>query len=489
MAQITRQAKKHVVVVGAGIAGLSCAFKLRESDAYKEDLITVTVLEAGCRAGGIIETTGYEGCVLESGPDSFITNTPYMVQLAERLGIGGRIIPTEQTNRGAMVLSNGRLVKLPEGFSLLAPTKILPFLESPIMSWPGKMRVMLEPFLPVRTASGDESLADFVRRRFGRELLARIAQPMVGGIYVGDAEKLSASMTAERFVALEQSSGSVIGGLMKKIGTASSAESSAHGVRYGLFCSFDQGMGVLTDTLLENLEGVDIRLSTPVLAVERDRAGWQVKLTEGQIQADHVVLALPARKSAGLLQASAPQLANHLAQIEAASSVVVNFILAKKDIPVKFDAFGLVVPEVEMKKLGLNIIALAFASNKFAGRAPEDKVVVRAFLGGSKHSAILAKDDDELTRLALRDIRQLLGYQPRAVPQYSRVHRWSEAMPQFLVGHRDLLAQIDQSLGQLPGLALAGASYRGVGLPECVHSGELSAEKILTAFTGSQLVV
>jgi oxygen-dependent protoporphyrinogen oxidase len=513
-----QSSKKHVVVIGAGIAGLSCAFRLRESSAFKDGLLTITVLEANDRAGGIIETGSEDGCLLESGPDSFITNKPYMVQLAKDLGIGDQIIGTEQSHRGAMVVSNGQLVKLPEGFNLLAPTKILPFLESPIMSWPGKMRVLMEPFLPVRSGKSDESLANFVRRRFGHELLTKIAQPMVGGIYVGDAEKLSASMTAERFVALEQTAGSVIGGLMRQASAAGSSTTGSttgsaagspfgnvdSGVRYGLFCTFARGMSFVVDTLMQKLEGVDVRLSTTVLGLSRpaaygessslaDKAGkeageskWRVKLSHDEIVADQLVLAIPARQAALLLGENAPTLAGYLAQIEAASSVVVNLVLDKTDISSELDAFGVVVPDVEMKKLGLSVIALSFASNKFKDRAPDGKMVVRAFLGGSKNSAVLEKRDDELKATVVKDLRKLIGYLPSATPLYARVCRWPKSMPQFQVGHRDLLTKIDAAVAHHEGLSLAGASYRGVGLPECVHSGELCAEKILRAFTESQ---
>ncbi|MBS1993862.1 MAG: protoporphyrinogen oxidase [Cyanobacteria bacterium SZAS LIN-3] len=517
MATSSKDHKKQVVIVGAGISGLSCAFKLSESAAFKEGLISVTVLEASTRPGGIIDTSYEQGCVVESGPDSFITNKPYMTSLANRLGIGEHVIPTQEESRGAMVVSGGRLLRLPEGFSLLAPTKILPFMESPILSLSGKLRALAEILVPVRGGNADESLADFVRRRFGRELFERIAQPMVAGIYVGDAEKLSASMTAERFVQLEKSTGSVIGGLVK--GTAGGAASeggdgdadsgrcdigqSDAGVRYGLFCSFDSGMKLVIDTLMTRLAqaGIDVRLSTPVDAVSRSQesARWLVSARQAgadsaeapleTLEADELVLALPARQSAALLQSSAPDLASTLDCIEAASSAVVNLIVDKADIGVELDAFGVVVPEIEVKKLGLSILAIAFASKKFRGRAPEGKMILRAFLGGSKNNDLLSRSDDELCRLVRHDLAKLIKLDPDSTPSYMRLHRWPNAMPQFHVGHRDLLARIDEQVAARSGLRLAGASYRGVGLPECVHSGEVSAEKILLAFTERQLVV
>jgi len=511
--------KKAVVIIGGGISGLTCAFRLQQSDCFKNGDMTITLLEASARLGGIIETLEIDDCFVESGPDSFITNKPYMLDLAARLDLSDEIIGTQEKGRGAMIVSNGRLLKLPDGFTLIAPTKILPFLESPVMSWSGKLRVMMEPFLPVRSlrrlssssacsssssssssssnyaaAGDDESLADFVRRRFGKEMLERIAQPMVGGIYVGDAEKLSAAMTAERFVALEQSSGSVIGGLIKN---ASTADSAAGGVRYALFCSFKKGMGELVQKLSEKLSQINIRLLSPVRLVTRQEDGsWLVTTSnekvggkEEQLEAHQLVIALPAKESGRLLQDSAPDLAQHLGLIEAASSAVVNFIFKRDDFLAPAESFGLVVPEIEMKKLGLSIIALAFASNKFKGRAPQDKMVIRAFLGGMKGLSVLEKNDQELTALALADIAQLIGLKVGAAPSYTRVHRWPGAMPQYFVGHKNLLTKIDAALAKYPGLSLAGASYRGVGLPECVNGGNLCAEKIVQEFTERQLVV
>ena len=499
--------KKHIVIVGAGISGLCCAYRLSESNAFKAGLLEITVLEGSERAGGIIETVEAAGCLLESGPDSFITNKPYMLDLSERLGIAGDIVSTQTRNRGAMVVSRGRLVKIPDGFALMAPTKILPFLESPILSWGGKMRALIEPFIAVRDSKKqDETLADFVRRRFGKELLDKIAQPMIGGIYVGDAEKLSAAMTAERFFNLETSAGSVIGGLLSQARRAAMVEPEAadqadRGVRYGLFCSYRKGMSYLVETLQEALEspfnrslGINFKLNSAVLEINRetnkgDQKHWLVRLANQTIIADQLVLALPAVLSAALLEPTLPVLAAHLKHIEAASSVVVNFVVGRGDINATIDAFGVVVPEVEMVKNNLNVLALSFASNKFEGRSPDEKLVVRAFMGGSKRPVLLNKSDDQLIAMAQADLVKLLGYAKEARPEYVRVCRWPQSMPQFAVGHKRLLQEIALCLQDQPDLQLAGASYRGVGLPECVHSGELCAEKILEMLNERQLVV
>ncbi|MBU6453236.1 MAG: protoporphyrinogen oxidase [Cyanobacteria bacterium REEB67] len=517
--------RTHIVIVGAGVTGLTCAFDLIESEAFKSGVLKVTVLEGSGRAGGIIETTAEQGALIESGPDSFITTRPYMRNLAERLGLSDRIIPTNVEGRGAMVVSGGKLVKLPEGFAMLAPGKILPFLESPIISLAGKLRVLSEPFLPVRASTEDESLADFVRRRFGAELLEKIAQPMVGGIYVGDAEKLSAAMAAERFVELEQNAGSVIGGLLSQARQQAQDQAQAHskissddggdpvasqpgvnasasaGVRYGMFCSFDGGMGILVEALVARLRSasatgnLDFRLSAPVAEITRaeDKGGqsYSIQLADQVLSADHVVLAVPAGRAAAILSSSSSsssssrlnELAAELAKIEAASSLVVNFLVNKSDIALevagKLDAFGVVIPEVEMHRCKLNSIAVAFASKKFKGRAPGDKLILRVFLGGVKQPEILARPDAELIDMALADLVKLVGLDQSARPLYARVCRWPQSMPQYYVGHKKLLARIDSLASGIDGLHLAGASYRGVGLPECVHSGDVCADKIL----------
>jgi oxygen-dependent protoporphyrinogen oxidase len=492
---ITSDRAVRVVIVGGGLSGLACAFKLAQSNAYKDGGIKITLLEASDRVGGIIKTNNLDDCLIECGPDSFITNKPYLLNLASALGLSDQIIATNEKGRGAMVVSRGKLCKLPEGFNLVAPSLILPFLESPILSIAGRLRALAEPFVPVRlkasgpVKSGDESLASFVRRRFGRELYERIAQPMVGGIYVGDGDKLSAAMTVERFVALEQNQGSVIGGLISQARASKAGdettENSQSGVRYGLFCSFKEGMQTLPDRLCQRLieSGIEIVYGAKVQRVSPVSGSWKVfghNPDHFELDADRLVLALPAGRAAALLPEDAllPKL---LAGIDAASSVGVGLIFDKADLPSfdGIDAFGVVIPEVEQLKHKLNALAISFASKKFVGRAPDKKVVLRVFLGGAKNAGLNDLDDQALVDMALSDLQKLLSLAPSKRPGQSIVSKWPAAMPQFYVGHKDLLAQIDEALLEFDGLGLAGASYRGVGLPECVNSGEICAESIL----------
>jgi oxygen-dependent protoporphyrinogen oxidase len=414
----------------------------------------------------------------------FITNRPYMLDLAYELGLEGNIIGVNKELAGAMVLSNGRLVKIPAGFVMLAPSKIMPFLESPVLSPFGKLRALMELALPAKLGSEDESLADFVRRRFGGEFLAKLAQPMVAGVYVGDAEKLSARAVAERFVEMERTEGSVIKALLKSGGSQDS------GARYGLFASFDKGLSLLIERLAEVLagRGVKLRTDTRLTAIERRDSRIELSFADGnKLSCDHLVLATPAKESGRLLKGLHQNLSAKLSTIESASSAVVNFIFDHSQLGIEVPAFGAVFPAVEQAKMGLTLVAMSFASNKFAGRAPAGKLVLRAFAGGVGQEKTVCRTDLELTQLALADLRKLLRI--KGDPSYVGVNRWMDSMPQYNLGHLRLVWEIGKLEAEIPGIYLGGASFSGVGLPDCVNSGNLCAEKILSSLQVAQLSV
>lgn len=478
-----------VVIVGAGLSGLVCAYKLSNSEACRSGQLLVEVVDGLPRAGGVIESLKVGDCLIESGPDSFITNKPYMLELCDELGIRDRVVPVNKKNRGAMVVHRGKLVPLPEGFIMLAPSLIAPFAASPILSIPGKIRAMLDLVLPARESKEEESLASFVRRRFGAEVLEKLAQPMVAGVYVGDAEKLSAEFVAERFVAMERTAGSVIRGLMAEREKASASETS--GARYGLFASFDGGLQVVVDSLLKAMGPVNFRFGEKVQSVSPSKTastkpGFDVKLSSGTISCDKLVLTAPASVCSHLVKESMPELALPLGMIKAASSAVINFVFEKNQISHALNAFGAVIPEGEVARNNLTIIAFALASLKYP-RCPENKIIIRAFTGGVKGEKFLALSDDELIVRSLRDLNLLLGI--KGEPSHKAVHRWPVSMPQFDVGHRAVLSQIDEALAGRPNLYLAGNSYRGVGLPDCVNSGCQSAQKVLAELKLAQLSV
>jgi oxygen-dependent protoporphyrinogen oxidase len=430
----------------------------------------VTVLERGEQLGGPLRTVAREGFVMETGTDSFLTEKPWAAQLARRLGLESELIPTRAEFRKTYVVRGGRLVAIPAGFSLLAPMHMWPVLRSPLFSPWGKLRMALEPLIPQRTGAGDESLASFVTRRLGREVLDRIAQPLAGGIYTADPNELSMSATMPRFVEMERRHGSLMRGMRAAEATRAAQQQSTSGARWSLFLTLRGGVSALPDALAARLEG-SIRRGAEVASVERESDTWRITLANGsRIEADAVICAAPAYTAARLLRRIESHLADHLGYITYASAATVNLTWRAADFPRPPDAFGFVVPAIEKRK----IIAGSFSSLKFEGRAPEEFILARVFLGGVMQTDMMKLSDDEMIAAAREEFRDLLGV--AAAPGMTEVQRWPAAMPQYAVGHLDRVAKIEAVAAQIPDLFLAGAAYRGVGVPDCVHSGEIAAE-------------
>jgi protoporphyrinogen/coproporphyrinogen III oxidase len=432
--------------------------------------VEVTVLERGEQLGGPLRTVARDGFVMETGTDSFLTEKPWAAQLARRLGLESELMPTRAEFRKTYVVRSGRLVAIPAGFSLLAPLHMWPVLRSPLFSPWGKLRMALEPLIPQRTAAGDESLASFVTRRLGREVLDRIAQPLAGGIYTADPNELSMSATMPRFVEMERRDGSLMRGMRAAEATRAAQQQSTSGARWSLFLTLRGGVSALPDALAARLEG-SIRRGAEVASVERESDAWRITLANGsRIEADAVICAAPAYTAARLLRRIESHLADHLGYITYSSAATVNLTWRAADFPRPPDAFGFVVPAIEKRK----IIAGSFSSLKFAGRAPEGFILARVFLGGVMQTDMMKLSDDEMIAAAREEFRDLLGV--TAAPGMTEVQRWPAAMPQYAVGHLDRVAKIEAVAAQIPDLFLAGAAYRGVGVPDCVHSGESAAE-------------
>jgi len=449
----------RVVVVGGGVAGLAAAHRLVERGARD-----VVLLEAGDRLGGSIATERSGGFTIEAGADSFLTEKPWAAELCERLGVP--LVGTREGERRTYVVHDGRIEPLPEGFLLLAPTNLGALAVSPLFSWRGKLRMALDLVLPCAADAADESLAHFVRRRFGREALERAAEPLAGGIYTADAERLSLRATMPRFRELERKYRSVIRGLRAEAGAIKAA-----GARYSLFAAPADGMGALVEALARRLrEGV--RLRSPVGELARDGATWRLRAGGEVLAADALVLAAPARALAPLLAPLDAQLGRLLGEIEYASSATVTLAYRSADVS-GARGFGFVVPAVERHAL----IACTYASRKFPGRAPEGHELVRAFVGGALRADVLARDDGALVGVVRDELRDLVGI--TAAPELTRVHRHRLAMPQYAVGHLERVAAIEARAAALPALALAGAAYRGVGVPDCVRSGAAAADHVL----------
>ncbi len=491
---------RRIIVVGGGISGLAAAHHLCElsgqgattqPDSDGRSPIEISLLEASARLGGTLRTYRREGFLLEAGPDSFISEKPEALALAQRTGLAPHLIETRDARRRSFIARGDRLYPTPEGFQLLAPSRLWPFVTSGIFSWQGKARMSLDLLLPRRRAAGveeDESLAQFVRRRLGREALERMAQPMVGGIYTADPEHLSLRATMPRFLEMERQHRSLILAMWKAARKTSGAsgisgngraiQRATSGARYSLFLSLDGGMQMLTDTLAARLPAPTIRLNTCVesLAFNDESQQWTLRTqTSETLSADAVCLALPAYASARLLRGVDAVLADELDAIQYASTATVNLAYARTSIPHPLDGFGFVVPFIERRAT----IACSFSSVKFEGRAPEGCALLRAFVGGALQPEMFALGETEMVAAVRRDLRELLGI--NAAPLFTVVEKWSRSMAQYHVGHLARVERIRTRLSKFPTLQLSGNAYQGVGIPDCIRSGEHSAEQLISS--------
>jgi oxygen-dependent protoporphyrinogen oxidase len=475
----------RVAVIGGGISGLAAAYRLLELSAKGGTKIAVELFEAGPRLGGVIWTERIDDCLAELGADSFITNKPAAIELCQRLKVDDRLIPTDAAHRQALVLRRGKPVPIPEGFMLMAPSKIGPVLASPIFSPLGKLRLALELLVPRRKEMEDESVASFVRRRLGAEALDRLVQPLVAGIYTSDPEKLSLEATLPRFIEMERQHGSLIrAARSQRPGNNSAGNSSAtdstpreSGARYGMFASFREGLSELVAALVRQIEGTGrIYRETAIRAVRRSAdstGGWTLEAADGRSLAfDAVIVALPAPRAAELLAPVDAELGAALGAIEYASSAIVVTGHFERDVAHPLNASGLVIPAVERRQ----VLSVSFASRKFAGRAPAGQVVLRTFVGGALQPEFLERTDEELVRLVQSELADILGV--RGEPTFVRVSRHDRSMPQYHVGHRERVARIRTLLCGHPRLAFAGNAFDGVGVPDCVQSGETAAERV-----------
>ena len=451
---------RRIVVIGGGIAGLAAAHRLVERGG-----VDVVLAEAGDRLGGPLATEHTGGFIVEVGADSILTEKPWALDLCRRIGFAEQLVGTRESERRTSVVQRGRVEPLPEGFLLLAPTDFAALLASPLFSWRGKLRMGLDLVLPRGGASEDESVAAFVRRRLGHEALDRVAEPLLGGIYTGDAERLSLRATMPRFAELEARHRSLIRGLR------ATASAPAAGARYSLFVAPAAGMGTLVEALAKRLpEGV-VRLQAAASNIARVGDQWRLRVGTESLTVDGVVLAVPAPVAATLVSPLDSQLGRLLGSIAYASSATVTLGFRSADAR-GLAGFGFVVPRSERRAL----LACTYASRKYPHRAPEGYELVRGFMGGALRPDLLALDDRTLVETVRQELEALVGI--RAAPVLTRIHRHVGAMPQYDVGHLERVAAIEERAGALPGFSLAGAAYRGVGIPDCVRSGEAAAERL-----------
>ena len=472
----------RVAVLGAGITGLAAAYRLRELAAAHEIPLETVLFESSSRVGGALETIRTDGYVIETGADSILSEKPSAARLIKRLGLESEVIATEERFRRTYVVRRGKLMPIPDGFSLIAPTLLRPVLSSALFSPLGKLRILAEPLIPRRRQREDESLAAFVRRRLGRQVLERLAQPLAGGIYTADPAVLSVAATMPRFVEMERHYGSLVRGL-KAASRSSRTVRQTSGARWSLFISFANGIAQLTDAIVMRL-GNSVRYRAHVTGLERQepaerprRRLWRVRLEDDlSVEADAVICTVPAYAAASLLRPHNENVAGILERIEYASAATVNMAFRAIDFADAPQGFGFVVPAIERRK----IIAASFSSMKYTGRAPDGMILTRAFLGGALQQNMMALDDEELIAAASEEFAALLGV--TALPVMTHVRRWPRSMPQYAVGHLQRANTIEREIAGLPRLALAGAFLRGVGIPDCVQAGEAAAETIFSHF-------
>ncbi|MGA8432731.1 MAG: protoporphyrinogen oxidase [Candidatus Sulfotelmatobacter sp.] len=458
----------RVAIVGGGISGLSAAFALEQRRTAGQN-VDFVLFESSARLGGVLRSERVDGCVVEAGPDSFLTEKPWAADLCRALGIGDQLIGSNDVGRKTYILRAGRLVEIPEGLMFMVPTKVLPIAFSPLFSWRTKLRMAREFFRPPKAATSDESVASLVARHYGEEMVDCLADPLLSGIYGGSAADLSVRGVLPRFAEMERSHGSLSRAMLK----ARKSKPTSDGQR-PLFTSLKNGMEHLPQAIVARLPSSSLRTSTAVQAIHLDSGGWAVSSETKKEKFDAVILAVPTHTAAALVHDCAPRLSDELSAIRYTSSIVVVLgydANVRRTLP---PGFGFLVPRSE----GRRMLAATFVHNKFPHRAPDDRALLRCFFAGVNADATGQKSDTEIISVVREELRQILGL--RSAPLFTRVYRWKSAMAQYSVGHLDRLDRIEQLCRQLPGLALAGNGYRGIGIPDCVRSGTDAVNRILS---------
>jgi oxygen-dependent protoporphyrinogen oxidase len=469
-------AGRSIAVVGGGITGLAAAHRLTELAAESR----ISLLETSRRVGGVIQTEPRDGFLLERGPDMFTTGEPWAVDLCRRLGMEDELIGVNPDHRQAFVVHHGKLVPVPEGFTLMAPARVWPIVKTPLLSLRGKLRLFREYFIPPKDNGEDESLASFATRRLGREAYTHLVQPLISGIYTADPEKLSMAAALPQFVEMERQYGGVAKALRR--GASKKEDRGSSGARYNRFVAPPKGMEDLVQRLGQRLPRDAVWLGVRVQSLSRAQNGqWRLRVIEGdsprEATFDGVIVAAPAYVAAELVRTVDGTLAEQLAAIPYAGAAIAIVAFRREQIAHPLNGFGCVAPLVENR----NLLSVSFSSVKFPGRAPEGNVLFRVFVGGACQPHLVELPDEEIARLVQDELRELLGVQ--GAPQFCEIVRWRRTMPQYHVGHMDRVRAIEDRVAALPGLELAGNAYRGVGIPFCIRSGESAAQRLVEALT------
>lgn len=468
---------KKVVIVGGGITGLTSAYYLQEAAKKAGLALDYVLVEKSDQLGGKIQTAKEHGYIIEGGPDCFVREKPSVTELCAQIGITDKLLPSNDASTGTFVLSGGKLHQLPDGLMILVPTKIMPFALSPLISWPGKLRMGMDLLLPKKPSDEDESLANFVTRRLGKEALDKIGEPLIGGIHGGNSHNMSLKASFPRFIEMEQEHRSLILAMLRaRAKTPKPVPPKPGQPKKTYFMSFQGGMADLITGVASCLRQDKILTGKSVENITRLTDGkYRVAITgQEPVIADGVILTTPAWDSAKLLQQMDSGISNDLYKIPQASSATMSLIYRKEDVP-DLGSFGFVIPASEKRQIN----ALTFSSVKWNYRVPDEKYVsLRTFVGGGRNQELASLSDEELVRIARKELADILGL--KGTPVYSKVHHWIEARPQYILGHLDLISSLQNRLEQAyQGLQLAGASYRGIGVPDCVNDAKRAVQLLM----------
>lgn len=475
---------KNIVIIGGGIAGLAAAYYIGKQD---HTGINITMMEQADYWGGKLVTERIpfdEGSfVIEGGPDTFVVTKPWGVKLCNELGIADRLRGTNPDTKKTYILKNGKLHELPGGLTMMIPTEFGPMIRTGLLSWPAKVRMGLDFILPPDATNGDETIGAFVTRRLGRSAYENLIEPLMSGIYAGDGDQLSLHSTFPYLRDLELKHGGLVkGALALRRDRLRKARDNGNGPSptpgsSSIFLTPKTGLAEIVEALIQELEnvGVDLRLGTTVEEVSQETSRYRIRLSNGDaIPVDHVILATPSFVSADLISGFAPDLAAELRSIEYVSTATVTLAYRESDLPRPLDGYGYVIPRCE----GHKALACTWTSSKFPHRAPEGFALLRVFIGRAGQESEISWDESTLLKITQEELRLTLGI--TAEPLLRRIYTWEKAMPQYNLGHVQRLERIQRQLEFFPGLALAGNAYQGIGIPDCIHSGQLAAEKILS---------
>lgn len=485
---------KRVIIIGGGVTGLGAAYKLRRAaDAGHE--VDFVLIEKSDRLGGKLRTenindpeTG-EPYIVDGGSDAFINEKVAVHRIAKLLGVFDEEAPTREENKKTLILKGKRLIEMPDGIMMFAPTKILPMATTALYSWPAKFRMALDIFLPRKerwpegdtAQQHDETLESFVVRRMGRECLDRLAEPLVGGVHASDPTKMSLAATFPSLLQMEQKFGSLVLGFLdqrKKVDAMRKKYPPKPGEKpRTFFRSFYEGMDFLPRKMAEAAGPEKMMTDEEVARIERRGDGtWMVALESGEtLEGDAVIIATEAWAAEKIVRGTDSRIADLLGEIPFSSSATVPMAFRAEDCDFDTKFFGILCPLVENRSL----MAVTMSSSKWPKRAPEGRVLLRGFVGGPRNQAVMNNTDEEIIEIVRQDLVEILGLSPAAKPLFARVFRWTMGMPQYTMGHLDRVDEIEQRVGEIEGLGLAGGSYRGVGIPNCIESGERAVSKIL----------